>query len=68
MEILTIEHPRWHEFTENLYALIGEGCTNSHAGTIKVLEEMGSFDVAATLEYLRQPAALSATPTLQART
>jgi hypothetical protein len=54
METLTINHPRWREFTEDLYALIGEGCTNSHAGTIKILEEMGGFDVAATLEYLRQ--------------
>ena len=37
MEILTIEHPRWHEFTEDLYELIEEGCTGSHEGTIKVL-------------------------------
>jgi hypothetical protein len=34
MEILTIEHPRWHEFTEDLYELIEEGCTGSHEGTI----------------------------------
>ena len=54
MEILTIEHPRWHEFVEDLYALIGEGCTGSRAATIKVLNEMGGFDVAATLEHLRK--------------
>jgi hypothetical protein len=53
MEILTIEHSRWHEFTEDLYELIGEGCTGSHEGTIKVLKEMGGFNVGATLKYLR---------------
>jgi hypothetical protein len=54
METLTIKHPRWREFTGYLYALIGEGCTDSHEATIEVLELMGGFDVDTTLEYLRE--------------
>jgi hypothetical protein len=53
MEVLTIDHPRFPEFIKLLSHEVGDGCSGCFSESIKIMEQMGSIDVAGTLENFR---------------
>jgi hypothetical protein len=54
LTILTIDDPRWSEFTRLLFYEVADGCTGCFAASIKILEAMGDVDITATLEYFEK--------------
>jgi hypothetical protein len=53
LEVMTPEHPRWHEFTQRLAAGL-EVCGGDQAVARLTLGAMGGFDVERSLELMTE--------------